>query len=75
MMLDQETIRLIDDVNDGDCIEIQYDAGERHRWTIGEFSHLDKDDHGEWCVFLRRRFVGVRLIDTVKIERVKAKAQ
>jgi hypothetical protein len=72
MLLDWDTIRLLDDVNEGDCIEIDYwdpDTG-RQRWTIGSYSHVQKDSIGEWALFLKRRYLGIRMIDVMRIEKV-----
>lgn len=70
-MLDWETIRLLDDLNPGDSIGVDwYDEDGRARFAAGKYSHLNKDSVGEWCLFLRNRFVGIRMIDVVRIERV-----
>lgn len=72
--LDQDTIRLLDDVEPWWCIQIMYlgqDGGER--MAIGMFSHCDKDSMGDWCIYRKNAFVGIRLVDVISIERVGTK--
>jgi hypothetical protein len=72
MLLDWETQKLLDDVDAGDCVEVTYhDENERLRMAIGKFSRLEKDSIGEWALFLKNRWVGIRIIDVLRIERVK----
>ena len=70
-MLSQETIRTCDEIYPGDVIEVEYLDGERHRMAIGRFQEFAKSDAGDWCIWLRFRLVGVRMIDVVRIDPVK----
>lgn len=69
--LDEDTIRLLDDVETDWCIQIVYlDEKNRERMAIGNFSHLDHDPFLGWLIFRQNCYVGIRLIDVVSIERV-----
>lgn len=68
--LDQETIRLLDDVQPGWVIEIVYNLGDRDRMAIGQFEKLDTEPGGDWAVYRANNSVGIKLIDVVSITRV-----
>lgn len=68
--LTQETIRLLDDVNEGETVEIHYTQEGRQRMAIGPYAGCDKTRGGDWAVFRKNAFVGIPLIDVDSIERV-----
>jgi hypothetical protein len=68
--LDQETIRNLDDTDEGECIEIIYNLGSRERMAIGEYAGLQGGRGKDWQV-MRTNGVGIKLIDVVSITRVQ----
>lgn len=69
--MDQDTIRLLDEIEEGEVIEIVYSLGEdRQRMAIGEFDGYRKVIGGDWAVFRKNAFVGIKTIDIVSITRV-----
>lgn len=67
--LDQQTIRLLDDAEEGDCIEIVYNLGERQRMAIGKYAGLKGGRGKDWQV-MRDNGVGIKTIDIVSISKV-----
>lgn len=72
--LDDETMRLLDDVEDGWVIEIIYNLGTRERMAIGEFDRYGKEPFGDWAIYRKNSTVGIKLIDVVSITRVEQPA-
>lgn len=72
--LDQDTIKLLDELEPNDCIEIVYNLGDRERMAIGAYAGL-KGGRGEDWQVMRANGVGIKTIDIVSITKVDQPAE